>query len=219
MTENTSYTPPSYGTSAFHCPNCGVYAHQRWSAVMDSVQHNVPEMQIARCEHCTLKRGDSAIHTFSVWYMQKMILPDTTTVAPPNPDLNADIIDIYNEARSIVNKSPRGAAALLRICLELLRKQLGQNERDLNKSIANLVADGMPAEIQQALDIVRVIGNKMLHPPGQIVLQDSAEIATFLFQAVNRIADVMITQRKLTQQFFDSLPQDSLDQIEKRDRP
>jgi hypothetical protein len=49
--------------------------------------------------------------------------------------------------------------------------------------------------LQQALDIVRVIGNESFHP-GQIDLRDNRETATKLFQLVNIIADAMISRPK-----------------------
>ena len=54
---------------------------------------------------------------------------------------------------------------------------------------------GLPPKIQQALDIVRVIGNNAVHP-GQIDLRDDRSTAMRLFELVNLIAEVMITQQK-----------------------
>jgi hypothetical protein len=139
-------------------------------------------------------------------------------VAYPNSDLDAGIQEDYQEARSILAKSPRGAAALLRLCIQKLCVQLGEKGRDLNTDIGNLVKKGLPVQIQQALDIVRVIGNNAVHP-GQIDLIDDQDTAMVLFQLVNRIADDRLTQPKLTQALFNSLPQAARDAIEKRDQP
>ena len=97
----------------------------------------------------------------------------------------------YQEAATIVNKSPRGAAVLLRLCIQKLCEQLGENSKDINTAIGNLVQKGLPSNIQKALDIVRVIGNSAVHA-GQIDIQDDRDIAISLFLLVNRIADVMI---------------------------
>jgi len=72
---------------------------------------------IARCHHC---------QKFSVWYEKEMIYPDIIVVSSPNPDLDQDTQEDYIEAASIVNKSPRGAAALLRLAIQKLCKQLGE---------------------------------------------------------------------------------------------
>jgi len=54
---------------------------------------------------------------------------------------------------------------------------------------------GLPQTIQQALDIVRVVENYVIHS-GQIDLKDNQEIANKLFGLINIIANVMITQQK-----------------------
>ena len=49
-----------------------------------------------------------------------MIEPATSNVVPPSIDMPIKVKELYNEARDIVNKSPRGAAALLRLALDIL---------------------------------------------------------------------------------------------------
>jgi hypothetical protein len=95
--------------------------------------------------------------------------------------------------------------------------QLGEKGENPNTDIGNLVRKGLPVQIQQALDIVRVIGNNAVHP-GQIDLKDDQRTAFILFQLINRIADDRLTQPKLTQALYDSLPQTARDAIEKRDQ-
>jgi hypothetical protein len=88
-----------------------------------------------------------------------MIFPSALPAEPPNLDLPNDIIDDYEEAREIANKSPRGAAALLRLAIQKLCKHLGQPGKNINDDIKALVAAGLPPKVQEALDIVRVVGN------------------------------------------------------------
>jgi len=185
---------------------------------MDASQKGIVGLKIALCLHCAHNRNNDAPMTrgtFSIWFDEKMIEPDLSSVAPPNSDLETEIIDDYNEAASILNKSPRGSAALLRLCIQKLCKQLGEKGEHINTDIGNLVKKGLPIQIQQALDYVRVIGNNALHP-GQIDIKDNHTTASTLFQLVNRIASMMITQPKLTQELFCSLPDTILEQIEKK---
>jgi hypothetical protein len=71
-------------------------------------------------------------------------------------------------------------------------------------------------KIQQALDIVRVVGNNAVHP-GRIDLRDDRETALQLFALINLIGDVMITQPKHLDELYQSLPQAARDAIKQRD--
>jgi hypothetical protein len=148
--------------------------------------------------------------------LEKLIYPNIGGVSLPNLDLPPEIMEDYNEARDIINKSPRGASALLRLAIQKLCIQLGQPGDNLNSDIAVLVKNGLPVRIQQALDYVRVIGNNSVHP-GQIDLKDNLEIAQKLFDLINIIADVMITQPKEIESLYDTLPDNQKTAINKRD--
>ncbi len=145
-----------------------------------------------------------------------MVYPDLSTVPPPNSDLGEDIKADYQEAASIVSRSPRGSAALLRLCVQKLCKQLGEPGENINRDIASLVKKGLPEKVQQALDIVRVIGNDSVHP-GQIDITDDVETARHLFGLVNLIAQNQITDPREAQELYDTLPEGKRQEIEKRD--
>ena len=203
------YTPPKVEARAFNCPHCNAYSNQNWPDVYyhHSGFISFPALKIAFCVHCG---------KYTVWHSGDMIYPEDSGVQPPNPDLRDDIRKDYLEAKKIINKSPRGAAAMLRLCVQKLCQQLGEKGENPNDDIANLVKKGLPAKIQQALDIVRVIGNNAVHP-GQIDLKDDRDTAMKLFELVNLVADVMITQPKQVEELYKSLPFPSKDAIKKRD--
>lgn len=169
----------------------------------------VPQgLSVATCSSC----GD-----FTLWVNKEIVYPKKTTLPPPNEDLNEDIKALYLEASSILVDSPKGATALLRLALQKLLEQVGKSGKNINSDIKSLVAEGMSPKIQQALDLLRVIGNNAVHP-GQINLDDNAEIAQNLFGILNFIAEELITKPKeLENLYADLIPSDTQDHIKQRD--
>jgi hypothetical protein len=104
----------------------------------------------------------------------------------------------------------------LRLCVQKLCKHLGKPEKNINDVIAALVKNGLHLHVQQALDIVRVVGNNAVHP-GQIDLKDDRATAERLFGLVNLIAETMISLPNHVASLFDSLPEEARKAIEKRD--
>lgn len=208
----SEYVAPKFNKKAFHCPCCGVYASQVWNELITIKQMPLGNKSIAIgccaiCFHCNL---------LSIWFNKKMIYPLTGNAPLPNQDIPNEIKIDYEEARSIVNLSPRGAAALLRLAIQKLCKHLGEEGKNLNNDIGKLVEKGLPKRIQQALDIVRVTGNESVHP-GELDIRDDPETAQTLFKLVNLIIDDRITQQREIQEIFDSLPESKKQAIQKRD--
>ena len=165
-------------------------------------------MRLAFCTHCK---------NFSIWVAERMIYPGSSPAPLPNPDLPPDIQDDYLEARRIMTQSPRGASALLRLCVQKLCKHLGEPGSHINTDTKSLVAKGLPAKVQQALDTVRVVGNNAVHP-GQIDLRDDVDTAAALFNLVNVVCDVMISQPKEIDSLYQNLiPETQREAIVKRD--
>ena len=122
----------------------------------------------------------------------------------------------YEEARTIVMQSPRGACALLRLAVQKLCKELGEPGKNINDDIASLVRKGLSIEVQQALDTLRVIGNNAVHP-GEMDLTDDTETATALFELLDFIVDDRISQPKKRAEIFSKLPTKAVAAIKKRD--
>ena len=85
--------------------------------------------------------------------------PPQPTEIELNQEMAADIKADFLEASSIVDQSPRGAAALLRMCVQKLMVHLGLKGRTLDDDIGELVKRGLDDRIKMALDVVRVVGN------------------------------------------------------------
>ncbi|MDX2180300.1 MAG: DUF4145 domain-containing protein [Bryobacteraceae bacterium] len=148
--------------------------------------------------------------------MLYLVFPSGRVGPAPNPDLPEDIRLDFEEARIILNQSPRGAAALLRLCIQKLCAHLGEPGRDLNLDIRSLVRKGLPIQVQRALDVVRVVGNEAVHP-GTMDLRDNTAIALKLLDLVNYIAEKMISEPKKHEALFNELPETKRQPIEKRD--
>lgn len=95
-------------------------------------------------------------------------------------------------------------------------RDLGEPGKDINKDIGSLVSKGLPVEVQQALDALRVIGNESVHP-GSLDMTDDIDTATTLFRLLNFIVEQRITQPKKLQQLYNSLPASKLAGIQQRD--
>ena len=152
----------------------------------------------------------------AIWIRDHLIYPQRRVVPPANSDLSDEIREDYDEASSILDLSPRGAAALLRLSIQKLCKELGETGENINNDIAALVSAGLSQQIQQALDTVRVIGNNAVHP-GQIDLRDDRAIALSLFTFVNLIADKMISEPKRIAAAYNNLPESARNAIKRRD--
>jgi len=213
----TKHIAPAKSEMAFTCPHCGVLARQyKWgyalaklnSGWFDEQSIQAAPLTISRCEHC----GKNCL-----WMGDEYVYPPKVSAPPPNPDMPGDVLADYQEAARIAAASPRGAAALLRLAVQKLMAHLGQPGKNINSDIAALVADGLPRQVQQALDVVRVIGNNAVHP-GQIDANDTA-VAQQLFPLLNVIVEYRISLPQRVNAMYNALPPNTLDAIEKRDKP
>lgn len=111
-----SYTPPEFNKKAFNCPYCNAYAAMNWES-LDSRWLGDNPIKVAECHRCK---------KMSIWlegtlkYPLELIYPRQMTAPLPNEDIPEDCKPDYLEARAIANDSPRGAAALLRLCIQKL---------------------------------------------------------------------------------------------------
>lgn len=150
----------------------------------------------------------------AVWLYDNLLYPRKRTGVAPHPDLPEEIFRDFEEARSILELSPRGAAALLRLALQKLFGHLGETG-DINSIIANLVRKGLDPIVQEALDSVRVMGNEAVHP-GQMDLRDDLETVSELFDVINFITERMISYPLKLKAIYDKLPLDKRAAIDAR---
>jgi hypothetical protein len=173
------------------------------------VYREVNNLHLSSCFNCK---------KLSVWVHGNLTFPAHREGPLPNPDLPDELSLDFNEARSILNVSPRGAAALLRLCIQKLCAHLGEKGRNIDDDIASLVRKGLSPVVQKSLDVVRVIGNEAVHP-GIMDIRDDRETALRLFTLVNLVTDQMISHPKAVNEMYEKLPEGKRKAIERRDAP
>ena len=212
-----TYVKPEKDKYIYTCPHCNTLSQmQRDTHYFDNdievenygmrIIYN--ELTIHRCQCCGKK---------ILWIDDTYIYPDIVS-EEANPDMPNSVKQLYNEAALISNKSPRAACALLRLSVDTLCHELGETDRDINKNIGALVKKGLPQTVQQALDVVRVVGNKAVHP-GQITFDvDDYATATMLMHLLNMIVTRMISEPNEINCLYQGLPESVKKSIENRDK-
>lgn len=205
------YIQPQVFLKTFTCPHCGAIAKQdwwmsRWNGDHFNGDRDKHPLRVGTCQHCTKQ---------TLWVENKMYFPDTGNAPFPNPEMPESVLKLYLEASAISSKSPRGAAALLRLSIQILCEELGESGKNINTDVGSLVKKGLPSIVQQSLDILRVTGNDAVHP-GQIDA-DNPETVGQLFDLVNIIIEYMIALPKKVSGIYTSLPADKVKGINDRD--
>lgn len=222
------YIAPDKNLKSFTCPHCQTLSLMEWNThffgqdlVVDeegnpmfrydsfneAVCDYYNKLTIARCHNCGNK---------IIWIDNEYIYPNIVA-EEVNPDLPESVKQLYNEAGLIYNQSPRAACALLRLAIDRLCNELGETDRDINKNIGALVEKGLPKKVQQALDVVRVVGNKAVHP-GEIAFDvDDINTAKSLMRLINMIGQTMISDPKDIKDMYNLLPDSAKESIERRD--
>ncbi|MFY1053541.1 DUF4145 domain-containing protein [Ectopseudomonas khazarica] len=205
-----NYKTPAIWVSAFNCPHCMAYSNQYWGhahSASDGGQYTkVTDFAFSACLHCK---------QWSCWYNGTMIMPGDAPVARAHPDMPDGCKQVYDEARNIAGQSPKAAAALIRLALQLLMKDLGEKGDHIDTDIQRLVDKGLDTHIQEALDYCRVVGNQAVHP-GSIQLDDDPNIAYMLFEMLNLIVEERIARPARVRAAVAKLPEEARNKIEAR---
>lgn len=217
MNIQDTYIAPQKELRGYTCPHCravsqkNIFQHHFQEDLFSEGHNNMSvrnRLTIHRCVLCGKK---------IIWCDDEYIYPDIVPIAP-NPDMPECVAQLFREAGLIASKSPRAACALLRLSVERMCIELGVNEGTIDKNISKLVDMGLPVMIQQALDVVRVVGNKAVHP-GQISFDvDDKATVDALMELLNIITERMISEPKRISAMYSALPPSSLEAIQRRDK-
>lgn len=210
------FTAPAFRENAFTCLHCETFSLMVWSDlyVHENFQFGLCNIVRCRCMQCTeisIWKFDPDSGTGALAFPSRVSAPDASL------DLPSDCLVDFEEAREICSRSPRGAAALLRLCLQKLLRHIGGKGENIDSDIKTLVAAGLDLHVQQALDVIRVTGNNAVHPL-EMNLEDDQDSVLVLFEMINFIVEERISRPLKTQNRFANLPEKARLAIEKRDR-
>ena len=195
---SSEHTPPSFKEAGFHCPHCGVYAHQNWFdvALEGGSDDSGETLSLGTCEKCS---------KFSLWIDGEMIYPPSADLPLPRMEMPEEVREVYLEARRTLDASPRAASALLRLAIRGLISHLGETE-DIAENLESLNRRGLDEKIQIALQRVRMVGEDAV-PPGMIDSGDGEETARALFEILNLIVDALLVQPRKVDEMLGKLLQ------------
>lgn len=212
--------------NAFNCAFCDAYAQQAWlmcfvsndsdpnpKLLCNPLSNKSSHPQVSgqtgaiSCSEC------QACGFVSLWIGGHQIFPGSSKeIAKPNEDMPEDIKEVYIEAADIFSRSPRSAAALLRVCLEKLLIKLEIKGHNLNEKIGN---SNFPDKILKAADAVRLFGNDAVHP-GEIRFDEDTTIVPTLFLLINYVVEKQITSPNLAEDIYNKLTDSQKEQIKNR---
>ena len=147
-----------------------------------------------------------------------MLYPDFGSAPLPAEDMPEDVKKDYEEAARIFIKSPRGAAALLRLGLQKLCIHLGEKGKNINDDIRSLVEKKKLSGIAiKIADTVRITGNNAVHP-GKISDEDIDNLAGNMFGLINAIVEETITKPKIWNNLYQLMPENARNAAEAQDK-
>lgn len=161
---------------------------------------------------------------------QRIIYPQqvhATQVPAPSKHMPEDVKKMYEEAANVFEISPRSAAALIRLTLELLLKRYLVNDgrkHSLNEMIG-MLSTNAPSLVMEFMDLIRDKGNSEVHPEleklehewGDITREPDKDEILYLFKYINIICELIGLSDKANKD-FESLPEQKRLNITKRNK-
>ena len=147
--------------------------------------------------------------TRCVWVYDQLVWP--RRAANPEPELvqaPPNVRRECEEAGQTLEASPRGAAALLRLAIEKLCKELGVSGDGVKDDTALFEREDIDARVQKVLDAARIIENNAVRP-SPIGLGNDRATAETLSGLVNLICEKMIMEPRHLQAMYTKLREDA----------
>jgi hypothetical protein len=138
---------------------------------------------------------------------RKVVYPSVRLAPQPVAGMPEEVARQFQEAAEVLPVSPPASAALLRLALERLCLHLGLPGKDLQERIGALVRKGLKPELEQGLEVVRVIGTQAVSP-GRLDLRDDQQIGLALFTLLNLLVEELISVPANMKRLQDLLPEE-----------
>ena len=234
---NFDHTPqdehtPAMCKEAYDCPHCGAYAKQLWSPMAaghgwtrspEAVSFVRGPQGLSEIDHTSLRQicGTQRIQIWlakctirrcgklSLWVGGEMVVPRTLSGPRPHEDMKGEARELYEEARSIADASPKSAAVLLRRTVEVALDKIAKRKK--GETLAGLLKrlrdEGkIRRSTYEAADTLRCGGNNGAHPIGQIDFKERPEVPAGLMELLNRMYQELIAQPRADEAFRKSMP-------------
>lgn len=219
----SNYKEPKFKEQTYRCFYCGDICQHEWVNLMFSLEDGNTEIELwlARCVVCRRvsfwsKKHRTALEENMTDSECGLLYPHGQSYPPAREELDDEIKGIYEEAGSVLDKSPRAAAALLRLALEKLLKKVGYKGRTLFDMIGKVANDGIDENTKRAMDVIRYYVGKDIHT-GEINLNDKKETVELLFEIINKIVYDKIILIKKVDSAYNAMPENARSHIEMRD--
>ena len=156
---------------------------------------DVENVSISYCYNC---------NEMCLWVYDQLVWPRSEGCPEPKLHAPPNVRRESEEASQTLEASPRGAAALLRMAIEKLCKELGVSGESLKDDIAFFVREDVDARVQKVLDAAQIIESNAIRP-GQIGPGGDRATAETLSGLVNLICEKLIMEPRHLQAVYTKL--------------
>jgi hypothetical protein len=167
---------------------------------------DVQNVSISYCFNC---------NEMCLWVCDQLIWP--RRAGDPEPKLHAspDIQRNDEDGSQTLEASPRGAAALLRLVIEKVCKELGESGESPKDDLASFVQEDVDARVQKVLEAMRIIESNAVRP-AEIGVGDNRATAETLSGLVNLICEKMTIEPRHLQAMYTKLREGAQNAMERR---
>jgi len=146
------------------------YVYQNHS---QSLKVRMANLHLSSCHSC---------NGFALWVGERLTFPINVDKTPALAE------EDFEEAAAILTKSPRGATALMRVCIQKLMPLLKQDGKNLDDWMSSLVRKGLEVDIQQAMEVLQILKNDLVQPTS-LDTQEDKEMALRFVDSLKAILE------------------------------